>query len=29
MNATEWCFKGAKEVQDEEDEGTAMILDTG
>ena len=25
----EWCLKGAKEAQDEEDDGTVMILDTG
>ena len=25
----EWCLKGAKEVQGEDDEGTSMILDTG
>ena len=25
----EWRLKGAKEAQDEEDEGTVVILDTG
>ena len=25
----EWCPKAAKEAQDEDDDGTVMILDTG
>ena len=25
----EWCFEGAKEAQDEEDDGTVVILDAG
>ena len=25
----EWCLKGAKGAQDDEDDGTVMILDTG
>ena len=26
---TEWCLKGAKGVQEEVEDGTSMILDTG
>ena len=29
VSSNEWCLKGAKGVQGEDDDGTDMILDTG